>query len=382
MGAAGEDFQSESARIRIFLNKYTETFKRSNQDIRVVWITYRANKFLEQITKDSTLNLGPDLIITQQFTSPELLERNLTTTLPNQQYFDSIYSPRIQAEAKTKNKYTFAPWLIDTQVACFNTTKINNSPKTIEALEELSASGKKIGLSLDPYQLIWTAGTQGAIPEISSLSTKTTHKQQYKAIENWLQWLHKAALYQNISFHEGYRELIKKLKNNELDWVTCWGSELEELKKTMGNSLGVSALPNGSTSKAFPTNLIFGFALGENSSHNQRKMAMKFIKTDVNNIAQRKLQLDDVGFLAANKNTSIRPESSKILTALNTSFNVQNKHYKDAWPGIEQWLLPEEKDFNKRLEHYGQLGRTFRDLANGYLSTKEALTAITTTPTK
>ena len=112
--------------------------------------------------------------------------------------------------------------------------------------------------------------------------------------------MQKAAIYKNIYFHEDTRELGKELKNKDLDWVTCWGEQLEDLKKTLGNSLGVAALPNGSTSKAFPTQRIYGIALGKNSSRNQQRMAIKLIKTAVNTIAQRKIELDDSGFLAVN----------------------------------------------------------------------------------
>lgn len=373
------DFQGESKRIRTFLDRYTEAFQRSNPETRIVWITYKTSQFHEQVARDSALHLGPDLIIIDHFSAPELLEQNLTTTLPDQKYFDNIYSPRIQSASKTYNKYTFAPWLINTQVACFNTNRIKSSPSTIEDLEELSASGKKVGLSSELYGLLWTAGTQGAIAELSSPNKENKGNQKYMDTQKWLNWLQKAALYRNISFHPGSKDLAKKLISNELDWVTCWGTELEELKDKMGDDLGVAALPDGSASEAFSNHIIYGFALGKNSSPAQRKMAMKFIKTDVNKIAQRKLQLDDVGFLAANNKVSISPENSKILTALDTSYNIQSKSYSEEWPGITKWLFSEEHNLKSRIERYTQLSRTFKDLINGYLSTGEALKTITNT---
>ena len=123
--------------------------------------------------------------------------------------------------------------------------------------------------------------------ELSSLGSEVTARPSYPSIQKWLQWLQRAALYQNISFHKEARELAKKLKENELNWVTCWGSQLRELKQAMGNRLGVAALPNGPTSKASPYVFIYGFSLGRNSSPTQRRMAMKFIRTNVNPIAQK-----------------------------------------------------------------------------------------------
>ena len=93
---------------------------------------------------------------------------------------------------------------------------------------------------------------------------------------------------------------------------------------------------------------------------------MKFIKTDVNNIAQRKFQLNNIGLLAANKNVSIPPESSKALTAIDTAFNDQRQSYQKDQEGLR---LYEQK--------FPQLNRTLEDLINGYLNVNEALKIIT-----
>ena len=364
-------YENDTKEIRSFLDINTEAFQRSNPDIRIVYISYPDREFFKQIEGDDRLNLGPDLIVTEQFTAPKLLKHNLTITPSGQQYFDGIYSPRIQSIAKTTRGYTFVPWLIDTQIACFNKAKMETPPATIEELEALSASGRKIGLTTNAFELVWSAGTQGAISEFSALGRSTKSEQAYPAIQKWLQWLQRAALYQNTSFHKDSKHLVTKLKKNELDWITCWGSQLKGLKTTMGHNLGVAALPNGAASKAAPRFLSYGFALGKNSSPTQRALAMKFIKTDVNNIAQRKLQLNNIGYLAANKNVSILPESSRTLAALNTSFNDQNISYQKDLNGL---MLYGQK--------YPEVDRTLEDLINGYLDVDEALMQLTTPQTK
>ena len=381
LGIDEKNFRGDLAQTRIILDKFFEKFNHSNPDANIVYINYKSKNLIKQIERDNSIHLGPDVVITPQYLAEELLARNLTTSLSNKQYFDSIYSSRIQADAKINNEYSFAPYLISTQIACFNSTTIKKSPSSIEELEKLSASGKKMGLSSQPYDLIWTAGTQGAISELSSLGSQSVSGSTYPAIQKWLEWIETAALSQNMSFHRNSRDLAEKLENNELDWVTCYGEQLENLKKTMGNSLGVSALPNGATSKAFPTNRIYGFALGKNSSPIQREMAMKFIKANVNRIAQRKLQLDDTGLLAVNQNVSIPPESSKRLMAINTSFYEQRQNYSKEWPGIFRWLVPEAENSKKRGRRYAQLSRTLTDFTNGYIDIDEAVKIITNNQT-
>ena len=369
-GAPAESFESDNKQIRSFLNKYTESFQRSNPDTKIVYLPYTSKQFFNEIEADSKLHLGPDLIVIINDYAGELLARNLTTTLPNEKYFNEIYNSKIKAAAKSNNGYAAAPWLIDTQIACFNKAKIDTSPTTIEDLEVLSASGKKIGLSSNFFELFWTAGTQGAISEFSSLGSRSASSATYPAIQTWLKWLQRAALYNNTSFHKDARKMIAQLKANELDWITCWGHQLEDLKKTMGNSLGVAALPNGTMSKAYPINIIYAFALGKNSSPTQRKMATQFIKTVVNTVAQKKVQLDDTGFLAANQNVSIPPESSKIQSAINTSYNEQHHSYSKEEPGIDRYW-----------ERHPQLGKALGDLIDGSLDVDEALKIITTPQT-
>ena len=364
--------------------KYTEAFQRSNPQTQIVYITYPNSEFIKQISLDSKLNLGPDLVIVRGINgilSRDLLTKNIITTLPDEKYFNDIYNTQIQYTAKDNGNYSFAPIVINTQFACFNNTKIKQSPETIQGLEALSARGHKIGISSDPFALLWTAGTQGAITEISSIGNQITGDQQkYPAIQAWLKWVHKAALYQNIIF-EPNDLLLKNFKDNKLDWITCWGDQFEDLNNKLGSTLSIAALPNGSQSKASPAIQTFGFALGKNSSQSQRRMALKYIKTTVNTIAQRKLQLGDTGFLAANQSVSIPPESSKKLNALNTALTEQHNYYSKEWPGVYRWLGLRKKDTQSLVKRYQKLSSAFSELTNGYLNVDEAYKIITSTIT-
>ena len=383
-GASINNFKEDKTQVELFLEKHTEAFQLSNPETRIIYITYPTSKFIEQISLDSKLDLGPDLIIVEGYFGirpRELLTNNLTARLPDKQYFDAIYNSQIQYTAKDNGEYSFAPWVASTQLACFNNTKIKKSPDTIQELEELSASGYKFGLASNPGNLIWSAGTQGAIAELSSVDKQITGvQQQYPAIRGWLEWLRKAALYQNIYF-EPEELLLENFKNNKLDWITCKSFQIRNLRNKMGNTLSFAALPNGSKAKAAPLIWTYGFALGKNSSPTQRRMALKFIKTNVNTIAQRKLQLSNTGFLAANQNVSIPSKSSKELNALNTALNEQNKFYSKEWPGIFRWLLGSEKNPQNSALRYKQLTSALSELTDGYLSVNEAFKIITSTTT-
>ena len=101
----------------------------------------------------------------------------------------------------------------------------------------------------------------------------------------------------------------------------------------------------------------------------------------MNTVAQRKIQLGDLGLLAANKDVSILPENSKTLAAINTSFNEQAIVYTQERPGIMRWLGLDPQGSKDDGKRFMQITIALRDLTNGYLSVEEAFKTITTTPT-
>ena len=370
-GAPKNSFKKFQTRVEGLLDKYAIAFERSNPETRIVYITYPSSEIFDQISKDSDLNLGPDIIVLGGFDSFEYMSRNLTVTLPDTKYFQAIYGTRYEWAKNADGEYIFAPWIRDPQVACYNNTRIKKPPSTIQELEELSASGYKIGLSSEPFELIWTAGANNAFEELNAVGKQMKTDQSYPAIKKWLEWLRKAALYQNILFFENIESLREHLQSNKLDWISCHGSQLEELKNKMGKTLSVAPLPNGPESKAAPIVPTYGFALGKNSSQSQRALALKYIKTLVNTIAQRKLELDDEeGFLAVNQNVSIPPESSKTINALITA-GKQTDSYDKEWAGVISLF------FQPTRNRYEQLSTTFIEFTSGYLSLNEVFKTIT-----
>ena len=172
---------------------------------------------------------------------------------------------------------------------------IETSPKTTEDLEALSASGKKIGLASNPFELIWTAGTQGAIAELSSPWKDKRRGQTYPAIRKWLQWLQQAALYQNISFHKDthIRTDSHEVQRQRTRLGDMLGQPTSRTQTSNGEQTRRRPTPQWSNHKATTSFWLFWIFSRENSSSTQRRMAMKFIRTNVNPIAQRKLQLDN-----------------------------------------------------------------------------------------
>ena len=347
----------------------TELFLKTNPNTRVVTVAYKANTMTRQIKEDSRLNLGPDLIISPDYILQTLYQDSLIRAFPNSSQWTQQYDDVIKNFSMVDNKLIFAPFVIFPQVSCYNNKTIKQPPKTIQELVKLGASGVRIGLATSPIQIFWTAGSTGAIPEISSLANKKNQNKPQPKIKEWITWLRQAAYYQNISFYSEQSELIDKLASNNLDWITCDSFQAMTIKETMGEQLSVATLPDGIQTKAFAWPWVFGFGLGTDSSPIQRELALSYVKASTNAVGQRQAMLRSEGFLPTNQAVDIPNQSSQTLNAFNESWNTQSKSYLKQWPMITQYLTTPQNHL--------AIGKMLTELTSGTISVEDAVQALT-----
>ena len=364
-GIPDDDFtRSTKERLEKRIHLSTQLFLKTNPNTRVVTVAYKASKMKDQISEDSKLNLGPDLIIGIDYELLDLYQDSLISTFPNSSQWTQQYDEVIKDLSIVDDKLLFAPYGIHPQVSCYNNKAVKQPPKTIQNLVELGASGIRIGLATELADLFWTAGSTGAIPEISSLVNKKNQNEPHPKIKEWITWLRQAAYYQNISFYSRQSELANELAANNLDWITCNALQVREIKEIMGDQLSIATLPNGIQSKAFAWPFISAFGLGTDSSPAQRALALSYVKSNTNAVGQRQLMLQTEDFLPANKDVDIPNQSSQTLKAFNNSWNKQSLSYLKEWPMILQFI---------RAQNYLTINTTLTELTSGIISVEEAV---------
>ena len=356
--------QSRKELIENRIKAFTQLFQQTNPDTRVVTVAYKANRMKRQIIEDSRLNLGPDLIFGGSADLDIYYQDSLVNSFPNSPPWTQQYDDVIKALFTVNENLFAAPYAIIPQVACYNNKVVKQPPKTIQELVKLGASGVRIGLATNPIDIFWTAGSTGAIPEISSLVTKQNQNKEPLKIKEWLTWLRQAAYYQNISFYSNQAQLSNDLTSNNLDWISCNSFQASVMKEKMGEQLSITILPNGVQTKAFTWPFISAFYLGDNSSPTQRALALSYVKSNTNAVGQRQLMLRNEELLPANKNVDIPNESSKTLKALNDSWNEQSLSYLEEWPMIIQYL--------STSQNYLDVKKALAELTSGVLSVEEA----------
>lgn len=361
--------QSSKERIEKQLSLRTQLFLRTNPNTRVVTVAYKDSQLQHQITEDSQLNLGPDVILAVDYQLQNLYQDSLISAFPNSSVWAQQYSDVLRSLSTVDNKLAFAPYGIFPQVSCYNNKAIKQPPKTIQELVKLGASGIRIGLSTATSEIFWTAGSIGAIPDISSLvNTKNQNKPQPK-IKEWITWLRQAALYQNISFYRQNSELVNELAANNVDWISCHSFDIVRLREEMGEQLSIATLPNGVQTKAFAWPIVLGYGLGTDSSPTQRELALSYVKANTNAVGQRRVMMLTEDFLPANKAVDIPNQSSQTLKANNDSWNEQSLSYLKQWPLIIQYL--------DKSQNYLEFGKTLTKLTSGNISVDDAVQALT-----
>jgi maltose-binding protein MalE len=366
---ADNDFtQSTKERIEKQISLRTQLFLRTNPNTRVVTVAYKDSQLQHQITEDSQLNLGPDVILTGNYHLQNLYQDSLISPFPNSSVWAQQYSDVLKSLSTVDNKLAFAPYGIYPQVSCYNNKTIKQPPKTIQELVMLGASGVRIGLSTRADEVFWTAGSTGAIPEISSLMNKKNQNKPQPKIKEWITWLRQAALYQNISFYRQQSELVNELAANNLDWISCISGDILRLREEMGEQLSIATLPNGVQTKAFAFPYLLAYGLGIDSSPTQRELALSYVKANTNAVGQRRMMLLTEDFLPANKAVDIPNQSSQTLKANNESWNEQSLSYLKQWPMILQYL---------ETKSYLEVSKTLTELTSGNISVDDAVQTLT-----
>ena len=209
------------------------------------------------------------------------------------------------------------PLMVFPQLACYDRRRLTKPPTSVNGLLRISAAGVPVGLPMEARQLLWTAGTFGAIPGLYDASLgRKPNPQQTAQIRTWLSWMQQASDQQRFNFLPDQTSLREALIKGSVAWMSCSSGELDLLRKTMGTHLGVASLPNGDGHSASPVNRVRVLALGRNSSPLQRQMALALIHFSVGPLVQRSLTLESFSFLPSNPNVRVPVQSSGVLQAM------------------------------------------------------------------
>ena len=237
-----------------------------------------STNFIDEIRQQTESGFGPDLIITDSETALALYRSRLIDPIQlseqdrqdtPQSLLDLVTAKNGALVARPVNQFV--------QLACFNKERLPTAPRTFQDLNQ-SSSDVTYGLAIQLKDLFWSAEAFDAGPALkAAMNSSSTDQVHHETVTAWLSWLVNASYQQNIRFLNNQDNLRQGLIEGKLDWITCWSNNLRGLKQTMGETLGVTALPKGPNQNRTATTRLEVWALGRNSSSLQRRKALVMV---------------------------------------------------------------------------------------------------------
>ena len=315
------------------VKRIVSKFQKLHPNVQVQFSLYESSNLISELRKRSSYGLGPDLIVTTKFKAKELLREGLTDPLPESKRTKEQTDPTYLEWVRSQDgRLAGQPLFVLPQIACFNTQAIQQPPESLNDLLKVGAAGARVGLSMDMFVVLWTAGSLNALPALAAASRgKPLGQEQHDRIAAWLTWLQQASNQRNLNFVDNDpRQLARRLGNRELDWISCHSGMLTRLRDQLGDDLGVSSLPNGpNNASAAPYQWLLVIALGQDSSAEQRSMAIKLSDYITNPLVQKQDYVLMNSYLPVNPNVVIPTKISKSLAAIAQAKHQFQEHYSD-----------------------------------------------------
>ena len=283
-------------------------------------VLYPGDQRIAAMQRRSRAGLEPDLIFVNGDTAVKLLNAGVVDPYPASPEQLRSFDPTLLDRVRDpQGRLAGLPLLVQTQLSCYDRRQIPEAPRSLDDLLRLSASGVAIGLSVEPIQLVWTAGSLGAIPALIQAvrGGQGLTAANRKAFVGWLDWLQLASGQQRVMFFSSQQEATAEFLGQRVAWIPCSSINVAVMRRHLGANLGVAPLPNGANQQqAAALNRVRVIALGRHSSAKARRLALDFVRFSANPLTQRSMTIGSLTVLPANRLVSLPLQSSQQLQAM------------------------------------------------------------------
>jgi len=268
-------FESE----RKISQDFQEQLETKQPGIRLHISIYPVEQIEEELKVQTNSGLGPDLIIANSNLSLNLLAHGLTDPVKLTQERKQLINQAALERVKTTSGFIAGqPVSQYLQLACFDKRKLDSAPSTLKELSIASSKNNVFGMVTDFDDLYWSLGGFGAGEALAkSLAGEQPSVAAHQQLTEWLRWLKASSYQQNIVFLPSQSALRRALINGEMSWISCWSSQLPQLREALKDHLGIAPLPSGNLGRATPITRLQVWSLGKNSSKRQREKSAKLL---------------------------------------------------------------------------------------------------------
>lgn len=272
------------------INKdFQQQLKEMQPGIKLHLSIYPEESLVRALKTQTNSGLGPDLVIADSNQALSLLALGLTDPIKLTKERQNLINPAALERVKTaKGSLAGQPVSQYLQLACFDKSKLKKAPKTLKELSEASGTGTIFGMVTNLQDLYWSLGSFGAGEALTaSLAGQKVTVAAHERLTQWMRWLKASSYQQNIVFLRNQAALQKAFIEGEMNWISCWSSQLPQLREKLKNNLGIAPLPRGEFGRATPITRLQVWALGKNSSKRQRTASLNLLNFMVQPWAQK-----------------------------------------------------------------------------------------------
>ena len=268
---------------------FQQQLKEMQPGIKLHPSIYPEESLARALKTQTNSGLGPDLVIADSNQALSLLAMGLTDPIKLTKEHQNLINPAALERVKTGNgSLAGQPVSQYLQLACFDKRKLKKAPKTLKELSEASGTGTVFGMVTNLQDLYWSLGSFGAGEALTaSLAGQKVTVAAHERLTEWMRWLKESSYQQNIVFLRNQAALRKAFIEGEMNWISCWSSQLPQLREKLKDHLGIAPLPSGEFGRATPITRLQVWALGKNSSRRQRAESLNLLDFMVQPWAQK-----------------------------------------------------------------------------------------------
>ena len=297
------------------LNSMLDQYRELYPQIKVISEFFPEKIISEQFRQQSQSGLGPDLMISSYDDLIPLIRAGVLETLNDYNLNLSIYLPRPLRQVTYQNKLYGLPFSLNTQVLCYNKSKVERPLSTLpEMIVEIDGQ-RQIAQTSNFLDTFW------GVQIFRSTSTRNNEEGErifdFQAWANWLEWLRLVKKNPNFILANDSSNLDRVFAEGKLAYYICKSEEISDLQATLGgDKFGITTLPRAGNRPAGPLLFTKAIVFNRISSQNTTKLALQLAGFLTNAEQQTILALETESLIPTNRKVKLDRRLSPIQAVL------------------------------------------------------------------
>jgi maltose-binding protein MalE len=320
----------EQARVQKLLLDEIKEFKRINPKLSIRYRALPSDRLEQELNYRTKRGLAPDLVLLSSHRDLiSLQQKGYISPVVLSAQEKSNFRTSILEHLRYRGEQLAVPLLVSPALACFNRTRLPQSPQTLGTIIRLGQKENSFGLNSSSDGLDEVMSGFG----VALFTNKTTSSSHENSVLKALQWYREANLQPRISFVDNDEELRQGLVAGRFEWIPCHSGWLPSLQQALGANLGIAVLPGGPGGPAQPLVRMPLWVFGSQSSPRQRHFAEQFVVFSTNIVNQRNMALELGTVLPVNPSIELPLKAYPTLAVMNAAMKnstlttLEQKHF-------------------------------------------------------